>query len=198
MSVEIDVAQNLAHALELLGGGDPEVRPVAGATDMMLRLHGGRVKARRLVAIGALPEALVHHPGGGLPALGAGTLLSDLLAHPEFCREYPCAVESLRQFASPQIRNRATVGGNIGNASPAADMVPPLVALGARVTLASKAGTRALALEDVFLGFGRTALRPDELVTEVSVPRRAGCFQAFAKFGSRGANVIAVVNISCA
>jgi CO/xanthine dehydrogenase FAD-binding subunit len=118
------------------------------------------------------------------------------MSHPEFAREYPCAMEALRQFASPQIRNRATVGGNIGNASPAADMVPPLVALGATVTLASKGGTRTLPLEDVFLGFGKTALRPDELVTELSVPRRAHCFQAYSKFGSRGANVIAVVNMA--
>lgn len=196
MSVEIDVAESLAHALELLGGGDPEVRPVAGATDVILRLGAGRLKARRLVSIAGLPELGHITPSPNEIRFGAGAWLSDLMAHPEFAREYPGAMESLRQFASPQIRNRATVGGNIGNASPAADMVPPLVALGATVTLSSKGGTRALPLEDVFLGFGRTVLRPDELVAEVAVPRRADCFQAFAKFGSRGANVIAVVNMA--
>lgn len=196
MSVEIDVAESLAHALELLGGSDPEVRPVAGATDVILRLGAGRLKARRLVSIAGLPELGHITPSPHEIRFGAGAWLSDLMAHPEFAREYPGAMESLRQFASPQIRNRATVGGNIGNASPAADMVPPLVALGATVTLSSKGGTRALPLEDVFLGFGRTVLRPNELVTEVSVPRRADCFQAFAKFGSRGANVIAVVNMA--
>ena len=196
MSVEIDVAENLAHALELLSAADPEVRPVAGATDMILRLHGGRVKARRLVSIADVPELSYVLPEAEHIRFGAGTPLSDLMAHPEFAREYPCAMESLRQFASPQIRNRATVGGNIGNASPAADMVPPLIALGTTATLTSRTGARTLPLEDVFLGPGRTVLRPDELVTGLSVPRRQGHFQAFAKFGSRGANVIAVVNMA--
>jgi CO/xanthine dehydrogenase FAD-binding subunit len=196
MSVELDVAENLAHALELLSTADPEVRPVAGATDLMLRLGAGRLKARRLISIADVPELSYIHAEADRIRFGAGTLLSDLMGHPEFASEYPCALESLRQFASPQIRNRATVGGNIGNASPAADMVPPLIALGATVTLTSRAGARTLALEDVFQGFGRTVLRPDELVTGLSLPRRRDHFQAFAKFGSRGANVIAVVNLA--
>lgn len=197
MSVEIDVAESLDHALELLRSGDPEIRPVAGATDVVLRLHAGRLKARKLVSIADLPELSFIRAEPDALHFGGGTLLSDLLAHPELCAEYPCAVESLRQFASPQIRNRATVGGNIGNASPAADMVPPLIALGATVTLRSaKQPARTLPLEDVFTGFGKTVLRPDELVTEVHVPRRKGHFQAFAKFGSRGANVIAVINMA--
>jgi CO/xanthine dehydrogenase FAD-binding subunit len=115
---------------------------------------------------------------------------------PGFAQEFPCALQAAREFASPQIRNRATVGGNIGNASPAADMVPPLIALGATVTLRSRKGERKLPLEDFFLGFGKTALQPDELVTDVFVPRRGQWFQAFAKFGSRSANVIAVINMA--
>jgi carbon-monoxide dehydrogenase medium subunit len=197
MGVEIDLAEGLDHALDLLAGSDPEVRPVAGATDVVLRLHAGKLKARRLVSIADLPELSFIRAEDGHLRFGAGTLLSDLLGHQEFCREYPCAADSLRLFASPQIRNRATVGGNVGNASPAADMVPPLIALGASITVRSKArGGRTLPLEDVFLGFGKTALQPDELICEVVVPRRAHCFQAFAKFGSRGANVIAVVNMA--
>jgi carbon-monoxide dehydrogenase medium subunit len=75
-------------------------------------------------------------------------------------------------------------------------MVPPLIALGATVTLRSRKGERKLPLEDFFLGFGKTALQPDELVTDVFVPRRGQWFQAFAKFGSRSANVIAVINMA--
>jgi len=199
MGVEIDLAESLDHALELLASADPEVRPVAGATDVMLRLQAGRLQARRLVSVAALPELSFIRPEGGAIRFGAGALLSDLLAHAEFRREFPCAAGALRQFASPQIRNRATVGGNVGNASPAADMVPPLIALEARLTLRSKArGARQLPVEEVLLGFGKTAIAPDELVTEVTVPRRASWFQAFAKFGSRGANVIAVVNMAMA
>ncbi|HVE87921.1 MAG TPA: xanthine dehydrogenase family protein subunit M [Myxococcales bacterium] len=199
MAVEIDLAESLDHALELLGAGDPEVRPVAGATDVVLRLHIGKLKARKLVSIADVPElSFIQSDQRGI-RFGAGTLLSDLLAHPDFCQQYGCAAESLRQFASPQIRNRATVGGNVGNASPAADMVPPLIALEAQVTLLSKArGLRTLPLEEVFLGLGKTAIAPDELILEIAVPRRASWFQAFAKFGSRSANVIAVINMAMA
>src|SRR5260370_23137741 len=169
MSVEIEVAESLPHALELLAVADPEVRPVAGATDVIVRLTAGRLKARRLVSIADLPELSYVRPEAGLIRFGAGTLLSELMAHPEFVAEFPCAVRAAREFASPQIRNRATVGGNIGNASPAADMVPPLIALDTQVALRSRRGLRTLALEEIFLGFGKTALAPDELVTEISV-----------------------------
>jgi carbon-monoxide dehydrogenase medium subunit len=197
MSIDLDLAEDLSHALELLSGADPEVRPVAGATDMVLRLHGGRLKARRLVSIAELPELTFVRPEADAIRVGAGTFLTDVMRHPEVIRDLPCAVTSAQQFASPQIRNRATLGGNIGNASPAADMVPPLIACGAQVTVRSKArGARSLPVEDLFLGFGKTALSPDELITEVVIPRRGAWFQAFAKFGSRSANVIAVVNMA--
>lgn len=196
MPVEIDIAQGLDHALELLGPGDPEIRPVAGATDVILRLHAGRLKARRLISIADLPDLSYVRPESERICLGAGTLISDLMVDHEFAAEFPSAVRSAREFASPQIRNRATVGGNIGNASPAADMVPPLIALGAEVALRSHRGTRTLPLEDVFLGLGKTVLRADELITEIAVPRRRSCFQSFAKFGSRSANVISVINVA--
>ena len=114
--IDIELAQSLDHALELIAGGDPAVRPVAGATDVLLRLHIGKLKAKRLVSIADVPElAYIRAEPEGFK-IGATTLLSDLLLHPGFCKEYPGAVASLRQFASPQIRNRATLGGNIGNA----------------------------------------------------------------------------------
>jgi carbon-monoxide dehydrogenase medium subunit len=197
VSIDLDIADNVQHALELLAPADPGIRPVAGATDVVLRLHVGKLRAHRLVSIADLPElSFIRAEPEGF-RFGAGTLLADLLDDAAFCREYPCAAEGLKQFASPQIRNRATVGGNIGNASPAADMVPPLVACGAWVTIASKrVPRRALPLEDVFLGFGKTALAPDELITEIFLPRRKKCFQRYAKFGNRNANVIAVINLA--
>src|SRR5512132_1950888 len=117
MPVEIEVAESLAHALELLAPGDPEVRPVAGATDVVLRLEAGKLKARRLVSIADLPELSEVKDEDGAVRIGAGAILSDLMAHPALAAEFPAALEAARQFASPQIRNRATLGGNIGNAS---------------------------------------------------------------------------------
>lgn len=195
--LDIELAQSLDHALELISAGDPQTRLVAGATDVVMRLHVGKLQAKRLVSIADLPELSYVRAEPEGYHLGAGTPLSDLLAHPKFCAEFPSAVEALRLFASPQIRNRATVGGNVGNASPAADMVPPLISYGAWVRLRSKKdGERALPLEDVFQGFGKTVIRADEVLTDVFIPRRKKCFQAYAKFGNRGANVIAAVNMA--
>jgi carbon-monoxide dehydrogenase medium subunit len=194
MSVEIEVAESLPHALELLSPADPLIRPVAGATDLILRLHGGRLTARRLVSIADLPELSFITAEPDALCVGAGTAISDLLSHAEVRAELPAAVQSAREFASPQIRNRATLGGNLGNASPAADLIPPLISFGATVTLRSWRGTRQLPVEDLFLGMGKTAVAPDELITVIRIPRRKGYFQAFAKFGSRSANIISVVN----
>jgi CO/xanthine dehydrogenase FAD-binding subunit len=164
---------------------------------VVVRLHAGRLRARRLVSIDRVPELQGLREEPNALRIGAGVVLTELMQHPTFAAEFPGAVAAARLFASPQIRNRATLGGNIGNASPAADMVPPLLSYGAEVTLQSKArGKRMLPLEAMFEGFGKTALAPDELILDVCVPRRARHFQAFAKFGSRGANVIAVVNMA--
>jgi CO/xanthine dehydrogenase FAD-binding subunit len=162
----------------------------------VLRLHSGRLKARRLVSIAELPELCSVRSTRQSLQVGAATCLSELMVHPEFIAEFPAALEACRQFASPQIRNRATLGGNLGNASPAADLVPVLIALGASATLLSLRGTRTLPVEALFLGFGRTVLAPDELIGSIELPRRKSCFQSFAKFGSRGANVISVVNLA--
>ncbi len=194
MAVEIEVAASLSHALELLSPADPLTRPVAGATDVLLRLHAGRLSARKLISIADLPELSFIKAEPDALRIGAGTPISDLLVHPEVCAELPAAVQSAREFASPQIRNRATLGGNLGNASPAADLIPPLIAYGAEVTLRSLKASRQLPVEALFLGMGKTAIAPDELITEVRVPRRKGHFQHFAKYGSRGANIISVVN----
>jgi carbon-monoxide dehydrogenase medium subunit len=196
MDVEIELAESLEHALELLSAGEWDTRPVAGATDVMLRLQAGKLQARRLVSIYGIQELSYLKGGADGLRFGAGTPITDLMRDPGFAREFRCATQAAREFASPQIRNRATVGGNIGNASPAADMVPPLIALGAEVTLRSHKAQRTLPLDDVFLGFGKTTLQPDELVTDVFIPRRGDWFQAFAKFGSRSANVIAVINMA--
>lgn len=195
-AIDIDVAEDLRHALELLANSGPDTRPVAGATDVILRLHLGKLAARRLVSIAEVSELAFVRETNGQVRLGANTLVTDLLTHPLVVREYPCLVRCAREFASPQIRNRATIGGNIANASPAADTVPALIALGAEVSLRSARRDRRMPLDELFTGPGRTQAEADELITEVTLPRRADTFQAFAKFGNRAANVIAIVNMA--
>jgi CO/xanthine dehydrogenase FAD-binding subunit len=196
MHIDIERAADLKGALAALSREGGGLRPVAGGTDVLLRLEAGKLKAQKLLCIADLEELASVRLTPTHVEIGALALVADLPRHPEIRRELSCLAKAASEFASPQIRNRATVGGNIGNASPAADLVPPLIALGAQVTLASQRGERALPLEELFVGPGRTALAPDELIAFVKVPRRAGAFQFFAKFGNRGANVIAIVNVA--
>jgi carbon-monoxide dehydrogenase medium subunit len=194
--IEIEVAKDLRHALELMACAPPDTRLVSGATDVIIRLHIGKLAAQRLISIADVEElAFVRESAEGI-RIGANTVVAELATNPVIASEFPCLRTAALEFASPQIRNRATVGGNIGNASPAADTVPALIAVGAEVVLRSAREERRMPLEDFFVGPGKTKLAPGELITEVVVPRRAGAFQAFAKFGNRGANVIAIINMA--
>jgi CO/xanthine dehydrogenase FAD-binding subunit len=196
MKIQIDVAKSLDEALERLAREGEDLRPIAGGTDVLLKLEAGKLRAKKLLSIADLGEIAHVRTSPGPFEIGALTLVADLVEHPELARECPCATRAAREFASPQIRNRATLGGNIGNASPAADMVPALIALGAKVKLLSKREAREMPLEDLFVGPGKTRVAPDELIVSLEVPRRKSAFQAFTKFGNRGANVIAIVNMA--
>jgi carbon-monoxide dehydrogenase medium subunit len=196
MDIEIETARSLEHALGALARDGADLRPVAGATDVVLRLEAGKLRAKRLLSVADVAElAFVRASDEGME-IGALARVADLLASPEIRRDYPSLAHAASEFASPQIRNAATLGGNIGNASPAADLVPPLIALGATLTLRSQKGTRSMPLEDFFVGPGKSRIAPDELIASVRLPRRAGAMQAFVKFGSRGANVISIVNFA--
>ena len=184
MAIDIVRAENLEHALELLARDGAQARPLAGGTDLMLRLRAGRLAARTLVSIADLSDLAYVREQADRVELGALTRVADLITHPVYSRD----------FASPQIRNRGTLGGNVGNASPAADNVPPLITFGATVTLQSKRGSRSMPLEDFFEGPGRTRAAPDEMIVGFQVPKRPGAFQFFAKFGSRNANVISIAS----
>ncbi len=194
MEIEIAVAESLEDALEQLEREGQELRPVAGATDLMLRLRAGRVRARRLLSIADLGSLAFVRPSDAAIEIGALTLVADLIGHPLLRSELPALECAAADFASPQIRNRATLGGNIGNASPAADLVCALIASGAHVALQSRRGVRLIPLEELFTGPGLTVVDHRELIVAVRVPRQPGRHQSFAKFGNRCANAVALVN----
>jgi CO/xanthine dehydrogenase FAD-binding subunit len=196
LGIEIALAENLEDALERLAREGGDLRPVAGATDLMLKLRSGRLRASRLLSIADLKSLAFVRARLDAIEIGALTLVADLLEHPIVRAELPGLERAARGFASPAIRNRATVGGNIANASPAADLACALVALGAQAVLQSARGCRAMPLEELFTGPGATCIGPDELLASLEVPRPPGRFQAFAKFGSRSANVVAAVNMA--
>lgn len=184
---------SLNDALDLLTrtGG----RILAGGTDVFPAL-GDRPSPEPLLDVSALGELRGIAVADDATRIGAATTWSELVAHP-----LPSGFDGLkaaaREVGAIQIQNRGTVGGNLCNASPAADGVPPLLALDAEVELASHAGTRRLHLADFITGNRRTARRSDEIVTAVIVPRRFDdATSAFLKLGARRYLVISIVMVA--
>jgi CO/xanthine dehydrogenase FAD-binding subunit len=172
----------------------PEARPIAGGTDLMVDLNFDRLRPQTLLNLNEVPELRGWERENGTLRLGAGLTYSEAM-QPELAELLPALAEASRTVGSPQIRNRGTIGGNLGTASPAGDALPPLLIEAAEVELASVRGVRALALQEFLVGPKRNALEPDELVTAVRL-RASGARQTFMKVGPRNAMVIAVVSLA--
>ncbi|WP_199430344.1 FAD binding domain-containing protein [Qaidamihabitans albus] len=167
----------------------PGAVPLAGGTDVMVELNFDHRRPEALLdltGIGALAEWSITD---GQVVLGAGVPYTRIIA--ELGDTLPGLAMAARTVGSPQIRNRGTVGGNLGAASPAGDTHPVLLAAGARIEVASVRGTRLVPAEEFYTGVKRNALDPDELITAVRLPAARGLEQ-FAKVGTRNAMVIAV------
>jgi CO/xanthine dehydrogenase FAD-binding subunit len=174
----------------------PDAVPIAGGTDLMVELNfGGLHKATALLDLTAIAEFTEWSREDGHVRLGAGVTYTRIID--ELAAELPGLAEASRTVGSPQVRNRATVAGNLGTASPAGDAHPPLLATGAVVEAVSTRGTRDIDISDFFLGVKRNALQPDELIRAVRIPVAAGP-QHFAKVGARNAMVIAVCTVAVA
>jgi len=193
----------LPEALDLLAQGGPDVVPLAGGTALLVDMRGGHLRPRTLMDVSHLPAS--SEPFGkvecrqedGHVAVGGGVTIAALVDSPLVARYGPVLGQAARRFANPLVRNRATLGGNLAYASPAADMAPPLLVLGAEVELASAAGSRRVPLEDFMLGVHQTARRPDELLTAVRwlipPPQAVG---AYRKLALRQATAISVVSVA--
>ena len=149
-----------------LAGECPGARYIAGGTDLLVRIRAGRERPEALISLGRV-EALAGIAIGPSTRIGARATIGDLLRHRELVQSYPLLDQAARVFASAQVRNLATVAGNLCNASPAADMAPVLLALDARVTVEGPTGSREVALDAFFTGPGLTTLAPGELVTAI-------------------------------
>jgi CO/xanthine dehydrogenase FAD-binding subunit len=173
----------------------PDAVPIAGGTDLMVGLNFGRTPPPALLDLTALPELRGWERDNGHVAIGAGLSYARIVA--ELADLCPALAIASRTVGSPQIRNRGTVAGNLGTASPAGDAHPPLLATGAMVEVESVRGARSIAIGDFFTGPKRNALAPDELIRSIRVPVAAGP-QQFAKVGPRNAMVIAVCSFAIA
>jgi CO/xanthine dehydrogenase FAD-binding subunit len=171
----------------------PDAAPLAGGTDLMVELNFGTRRPGAVLDLTRVAEMSEWSLADGVARIGAGVTYTRLLE--EFAEPLPGLAAAARTVGSPQIRNRGTVGGNLGTASPAGDALPPLMAAGAEVEVASVSGTRRMSLEDFLVGPKRSSLGPDELVTAVVAPAGRGP-QQFSKIGTRNAMVISVAAVS--
>ena len=166
----------LAEAVALLEARGPDARPLAGGTDLIIRLRDGSARPGLVIDVKRIPEmrpSILEE--AGCLVIGAGTVMSDIAADDRVRRAYPALAEAAALVGSVQIRNRATLAGNVCNASPAADTAPALLVYGARVIAVGPAGTRRIPIDGFFVRSGVTALTRGEIVTaiELPVPERA-------------------------
>jgi CO/xanthine dehydrogenase FAD-binding subunit len=193
LSVQVLRPRDLEEALAFRR--DLDCLPLAGGTDVMVELNFDRRRPEAILDLGAVAELGGWSSSARELRVGAGVTYLQL--QHELADALPGLALAARTVGSPQIRNRGTIGGNLGAASPAGDCHPPLLAVGAEIELRSLAGTRRVPADAFFLGPKRSVLRPDELITAVHLPIARGP-QQFAKVGTRNAMVIAVCSFALA
>jgi len=172
----------------------PDAVPICGGTDLMVELNFDRQRPEAILNLAEVPELRGWSRENGTLRLGSALTYTEILTG-ELAGVLPALAEASRTVGSPQIRNRGTIGGNLGTASPAGDALPPLLIEGAEIELASVRGVRRLPLPEFLVGPRRNALAADELIAAALV-RPSGAPQTFMKVGPRNAMVIAVCSLA--
>ena len=190
----------LAATVELLARHGPAARLLAGGTDLIIRLRDGTLEPAVVIDLKGVAElrpGIVEGEAGEL-RIAATTVMTDVMADARIRRDYEALAEAAGVVGSVQIRNRATLGGNLCNASPAADTAPPLLVYGASLAIAGPGGSRSVPLDDFFVRSGITTLGPGELVTAIVLPaptrRRAAVHLRRTR---RRGHDLASVTLSC-
>jgi CO/xanthine dehydrogenase FAD-binding subunit len=192
--MEVLTPRTLAEALRMRADA-PGAVPIEGGTDVMVDLNFDRSRPEVLLNLNEVAELKGWSRENGALRLGAALTYAEAM-RPQLAERLPALAEASRTVGSPQIRNRGTIGGNLGTASPAGDALPPLVVAGAEVELASAGrGTRTMPLGEFLVGPKQNALEADELIVAVHV-RPSGAAQTFMKVGPRNAMVIAVCSLA--
>jgi len=190
----VTVPDSLAEALGALASR-PEATVLAGGTDLMVEVNDGRRAVADVVVVNRVPELREIRYEPGVAVIGAAVTFGEI--ERLGMRVGYGLARAARTVGSPQIRNAATIGGNLGTASPAGDAHPVLVAAGATIEVDGPEGRRSIPAVDYFVGPKRSALRPAELVVAVRMPVRRGA-QLYMKVGVRNAMVIAVASFAIA
>ena len=193
--MEVLAPRSLDEALRLKAER-PDAVPIQGGTDVMVELNFDRARPPALLNLNEVPELRGWSRDNGTIRLGAGLTYTEAMEG-ELAELLPALAEAARTVGGPQIRNRGTIGGNLGTASPAGDALPPLLVGEAEIEVASLRGERTLPLVEFLTGPKRNALAEDELIVGARV-RAGGAPQTFMKVGPRNAMVISVVSLALA
>ena len=167
---EMALPDTLDGCISQLAAHGPEAKAVAGGTDLLPQLKNALLRPRVVVDLSGISELKRLEAGSGELRVGAAVSARALELAPEVRSGYQSLAESAALVGSLQVRNLATVGGNVCNAAPSADMAPPLLALEAEAVIAGPNGQRRVPLADFFVGVRRTVLAPDELLVELVIP----------------------------
>ena len=191
--MDVLTPRSLDDALRLKSE-QPDARFVQGGTDVLVEINFDRSRPAALINLNEVAELRGFAWENGSLVLGSGLTYAELM-QPPLATALPALAEASRTVGSPQIRNRGTLGGNLGTASPAGDALPPLLVESAQIEIASVRGRRTLLLGDFLVGPKRNALEPDELVVSIRI-EPSGARQTFMKVGPRNAMVIAVCSLA--
>ena len=191
--MDVLTPRNLEEALRLKAQR-PDAVPIQGGTDLMVELNFDRARPVALLNLNEVAELRGWSRQGGTVWLGSGLTYAEAM-EPSLAEALPALAEAARTVGGPQIRNRGTIGGNLGTASPAGDALPPLLVFGAEVKIASVRGERTVPLPEFLVGPKRNVVAEDELILGVSVDATESR-QTFMKVGPRNAMVIAVVSLA--
>ena len=183
--------RSLRDALTMLDGEGP-LTPMAGCTDLYVSLNLGTLRETRFLSLWELDDLRRITTRGSLLSIGALATYTDIIRSRTIATRVPMLVAAAREIGGPQIQNRGTIGGNIANASPAGDTLPVLAAADAVVVVRSMQGERRVPFTEFYLGYRRSVLRHDELITAVEIPAVGGR-QWFRKVGTRAAQAISKV-----
>jgi len=195
--IQYEAPATLDQALKLLGSLGENARPLCGGTDILIQMRAGVRRQEHLIDVKRIPELrqLSFDPKIGL-RLGAAVPCIEVYESAMMHEHYPGLTEAAHLIGSLQIQNRASIGGNLCNGSPAADTTPALIALGAIARVAGPKGTREVATENFVLSPGRTVLQPGELLVEFLIPApRPHSSDAYLRLIPRNEMDIAVVGV---
>lgn len=197
MSSKIIRVRDTKEICTLLERHQGAVKVLAGGTDVLVQIRGGAIRPPFLLDISQVAELRSLEFGASEVSIGAGVTLSELVESKEIKSEVPSLWAAAKEVGAEQIRNRATIGGNLANGSPAADLTPPLVSLEAELVLQGPEGLRRIAVVDLVEGPGKINLGRSEFIHSVHIPRLCGRQgDVFIKVGKRKALAISVASVA--